>query len=94
PYGATPIDGMMEDARDYLWFNDFGPNGITPNKDPYVASSCRDQYIILLTDGAPNLDLRPSCEQPGGQCPFNKAADIADKLAQATGTGKKVTTYV
>jgi type IV pilus assembly protein PilY1 len=94
PYGATPIDGMMEDARDYLWFNDFGPNGTGANKDPYVASSCRDQYIILLTDGAPNLDLRPSCEQTGGQCPFNKAADIADKLAQATGSGKQVTTYV
>ena len=27
PYGATPIDGMLEDARDYFWYNPAGPNG-------------------------------------------------------------------
>ena len=56
PYGATPLDGMMDDARDYYWYTPTGP--IT---DPY---SCRDRYIIILTDGAPNLDLRPSCAAP------------------------------
>ena len=99
PYGATPIDGMMEDARDYLWYNDYGPNGsqIT-TRDPYVASGgCRPQYIILLTDGAPNLDLRPSCAAtgaPNGICPYpNRAAKVADLMAQATGS-QFVQTYV
>jgi len=92
PYGATPIEGMLEDARDYYWFNPEGPNGTTP--DPYVAVGCRDQYIILLTDGAPNLDLRPSCEGTGGQCPFNKAADIADKLSSDLALNKRVKTFV
>lgn len=92
PYGATPIEGMMEDARDYFLFNPQGPNGTTP--DPYVAVGCRDQYIILLTDGAPNLDLRPSCEGPGGRCPFNKAATIADSLSSSGAVNKKVNTYV
>jgi type IV pilus assembly protein PilY1 len=89
PYGATPIDGMLEDARDYLLYNPTGPSS-----DPYVTSGCREEYIILLTDGAPNLDLRPSCEgagPPAGQCPLNKAATIASALV--TGT-VPVRTYV
>lgn len=91
PYGATPIEGMLEDARDYLWFNPTGPNGTT--KDLYVDSGCREQFIILLTDGAPNLDLRPSCTGTGGKCPFNTAGKIAEDMANATG-GKKVQTFV
>lgn len=98
PYGATPIDGMMEDARDYLWHNEYGPLGTQPGyADPYVDSGCRDQNIILLTDGAPNLDMRPACEgagPPAGQCPYpNKAAQVADQLHTAIGN-RKVTTYV
>ncbi len=91
PYGATPIEGMLEDARDYLLFNPLGPKN-----DPYVNVGCRDQYIVLLTDGAPNLDLRPSCEGSGpplGQCPFKKSADIARDLALGV-SGKAVQTYV
>ena len=89
PYGATPIDGMMEDARDYLWFNPTGPFSTTPAvTDPYVGSSCREQFIILLTDGAPNLDLRPSCfPTAGGRCPYNKSAVVADALANGGGFG-------
>ncbi|MBS2011841.1 MAG: hypothetical protein JST00_03045 [Deltaproteobacteria bacterium] len=95
PYGATPIDGMMEDARDYLWYNDYGPNGSQVGyKDDYVQASCREQYIILLTDGAPNLNLRPSCEAAGGTCPYpTKAADIARAMQQAIG-GRHVKTFV
>ena len=99
PYGATPIDGMMEDARDYLWHNAYGPLGSTPGyQDPYVDASCRDQYIILLTDGAPNLDLRPSCTQsgsPAGICPYpNKAAQVADQLATSATLNQRVKTFV
>jgi type IV pilus assembly protein PilY1 len=94
PYGATPIDGMMEDARDYLWYNDYGPNGTQPgHADPYVRTGgCRDQYIVLLTDGAPNLDMRPACE--GGQCPYpDVASQVAAQLSSATGS-RRVRTFV
>lgn len=92
PYGATPIEGMLEDARDYLLWD---PNG--PLADPYVASGCREQFIVLLTDGAPNLDLRPSCEggsaPTAGACPYNKSTTIVDELARGV-RGKPVKTYV
>jgi type IV pilus assembly protein PilY1 len=94
PYGATPIDGMMEDARDYFWYNDYGPLGTkTGYADPYVDAGCRDQYILLLTDGAPNLNLRPQCD--GALCPYpNKAAQIADMMATATAAKQRIKTYV
>ncbi len=83
PYGATPIAGMLADARDYMLSDsskdplnnaiDFGPIN-----DP--AKECRRQSIVLLSDGQPNMDLRPYCEGMGAQCPYDKAEDIADKL--------------
>lgn len=98
PYGATPIDGMMEDARDYFWYNQYGPLGSTSGyRDNYVVNSCRDQYIVLLTDGAPNMDLRPACEgagPPAGICPYpNKAAAVANAMAMAAGN-QHVKTFV
>ena len=45
PYGATPIDGMLEDARDYFWYNPTGPLGAAPNADPYVNVGCRDNVV-------------------------------------------------
>ena len=37
PFGPTPIDGMMDDAKDYFWYNAIGPA-----YDPYVArAACR-----------------------------------------------------
>ena len=81
------IDGMMDDARDYYWYR---PDGV--RADNY---KCRDKFIILLTDGAPNLDLRPSCGAtgPGDFCPYpQKAAQVAQAMwADAT---RRVTTYV
>lgn len=81
PYGATPIAGMLDDARAYLTSDDttdplnasieFGPKS-----DP--AAACRSKSVILLSDGQPNMDLRPYCE-PGG-CPYEKAEDIAEDL--------------
>lgn len=100
PYGATPIDGMMEDARDYLWWNPTGPSStVATQRDDYVAAGCRDQYIILLTDGAPNLDLRPSCGtgagSGGGICPYPfDAAKIAEHLSTGFGGKPKVKTFV
>lgn len=55
PYGATPLAPMLADAQYYYWDD---PNG--PKADAY--GSCRGDFIILITDGFPNSDLRPSCE--------------------------------
>ena len=54
PYGATPLAGMLQGAEDYLWNDPTGPE----KSDPLVHCGMRPQYIIILTDGAPNLDLR------------------------------------
>ncbi len=66
PYGATPIAGMMHDAMDYLRVSNMGPNG----QDPLARSGCRHQSVVIMTDGAPNMDLRPACGGAGGNCPF------------------------
>src|SRR5690606_32973436 len=80
PYGATPIAGMLQDARDFLW-NDGSPDPLDasqsfgPKDDPYVQGGCRKSHIILLSDGEPNTDLRPHCEglgPPAGKCPYDK----------------------
>jgi type IV pilus assembly protein PilY1 len=88
PYGATPIDGMFDDARDYYWHRDNGPKD-----DKY---RCRNKYIVLLTDGAPNLDLRPSCGTGAGDvCPYpDTAAEIAYKMKNASVATDRVTTFV
>jgi len=103
PYGATPIAGMMRDVADFFLKDtnkdpdrypttlpssdvaaDFGPY-----QDPYgKCPNPRKQIIILLTDGQPNMDLRPYCssstETPPGVCPFNKPEEIAGYLYDPT----------
>jgi type IV pilus assembly protein PilY1 len=82
PYGATPLVGMLSDAKTLL-FSDtmvnpatnkqFGPSGA--NGDPYWQAGCRKTFIILLSDGAPNLDLMPVCNNlgsPNGVCPYGQ----------------------
>ena len=70
PYGATPMAGMFADAQYYLYTDPKGPQ----QTDAFVQGSCRSEYVILLTDGAPNLDLQPACSAagppPAGKCPF------------------------
>jgi type IV pilus assembly protein PilY1 len=105
PYGATPIAGMLT-AAEYYFQGD--PTG--PQSDPFVTpgagggSPCRREYIILITDGAPNLDLRTSCDATTGTdggttgtCPFNLPATTAGTLYQGgmpSSTQQFVTTYV
>lgn len=113
PYGATPIAGALDDARAYFWEDDsadpitpilkYAPNGAPGSPsggDPYAKGGCRDQYIILLTDGEPNLDMRKDCEgvtsNPSGRdglCPFDKPERIAYEMATET-VKPKVQTYV
>jgi type IV pilus assembly protein PilY1 len=82
PFGATPTAGLMADAEYYFWGDPTGPSG-NINPDPFVAGGCRSQYIIVLTDGAPNLDLRPTCQGKGGICPYQLPEDTASVLANA-----------
>jgi type IV pilus assembly protein PilY1 len=94
PYGATPIAGQLDDARKFLWSdvsNDplnagqqFGP----VNDPNWRADSCRKTILILLTDGEPNLDLRPFCEMsgtPNGKCPYDQPDAIVRALYEVTG---------
>lgn len=99
PYGSTPIAGLMSDVMYYYWGD---PDG--PSQDPLVQKKCRDQYVILLTDGAPNTDLRPYCtpegaSSPGGKCPYARpeetAADLLNGVSATAGmSGSKVYTFV
>lgn len=98
PYGATPIAGMLDDAREFLW-NDTSQDPLdntvdfSPRSDPFVNQGCRTQTIILLSDGEPNLDLRPSCEG-AGQCPYDDADTIAYDLANDAIEEKRIRTFV
>jgi type IV pilus assembly protein PilY1 len=112
PFGATPIDGLLNDARDFFRsdIDNDTANGTTcdttsgigcfgPAKDGYVAQGCRNNAIVLLTDGEPNLNLRPSCEGASagisGQCPYiDKAYEIAKDLYQPAGGKPPIPTYV
>jgi len=92
PYGATPIAGMLADARDFLRTDtspdpvdatqNFGPAG-----EPY--KDCRKTAILLLSDGQPNMDLRGHCS--GNDCPFPLPEDIAHDLLISA---QPVKTYV
>jgi type IV pilus assembly protein PilY1 len=82
PYGATPTAALMTDAAYYFWGDPQGPAGTTaPSPDLFATGGCRAQYIILLTDGGPNQDLRPSCQGSGGLCPFHLPEETAAILA-------------
>ncbi len=91
PYGATPISGLFDDARTFLTKDtDIDQNTTKPfgpKDDPYAVGGCRKQYIIFLTDGAngPDFDLRPSCNQVGGVCPYQPATTTAQALASQPG---------
>lgn len=97
PFGASPVAGALTDAMTFLWDDDADDpvNPLfkySPRNDRYVKGGCREQHIILLTDGEPNLDLRPSCTgtvNPGGtpanakdgQCPFKKPVEVIQGLS-------------
>ncbi|MCA8979911.1 MAG: hypothetical protein KDC14_07785, partial [Planctomycetes bacterium] len=84
PYGATPIAGMLSDLEYYIGNH---PD-VRSGGDPF--HSCRARYALLLTDGAPNLDMRGDpyfCEStvavvpgmPDG-CPYRRPDQIAARL--------------
>jgi type IV pilus assembly protein PilY1 len=113
PYGATPIAGMLHDASDFFSNDhsldpDRNPSSLSaadvasdfgPYRDPFLGCSVpRREIVILLTDGQPNMDLRPYCasstEVPAGICPFDKPEKIVADLDTATATHPQIPTYV
>lgn len=87
PYGGTPMAGMFLAAQNYLWNDPAGPNSAAVGVgDPFAKGGCRPEFIILLTDGAPNLDLQPSCsatptgDASAGICPFPLPQTTAQTL--------------
>jgi type IV pilus assembly protein PilY1 len=104
PYGATPIAGQVADAKAFLWSDtSTDPLDTTqkfgPSTDPnWLASNCRKTIMIILTDGEPNLDLRPYCDQEvvapatAGVCPYDKPEDTVKALQ--TAASLSVETYV
>ncbi len=100
PYGATPLAGMLQDAQYYLWTDPTGPE----QSDSLVHCGTRPQYIIVLTDGAPNLDMQPQCSaassgvdagpHTAGNCPFPLPETTAQNLYNGTANTHSVTTFV
>jgi type IV pilus assembly protein PilY1 len=95
PYGPTPIAGLLKDASDFLTLDDTKDplntaNDFGPYHDPYVTDSvvpggCRKRFVVLLSDGQPNMDLRPDCSDGASEpfCPFKKPETIALGLRSA-----------
>jgi type IV pilus assembly protein PilY1 len=105
PFGATPLAGMLSDAENFFFYDTTPDKASAANKafgphnDPYVLGGCRQQFTILLTDGVPNLDLRPGCKNnppggPDGTCPFSEPSAIAKRMATPGNPNKKVRTFV
>ncbi|KYF55019.1 hypothetical protein BE04_27595 [Sorangium cellulosum] len=101
PYGATPLAGMLSDARDYI-LNDaslWEGQPLGPRDDPYISGGCRKTSIVLVSDGEPNLDLRPTCAQgpgPGPEgtgCPYEEPHVIAHSLNTHVNPNRRVRTY-
>jgi len=98
PYGGTPMAGLFADAQYYFTNDPNGPNNPTSGKgDSLTKGGCRKQFIILLTDGAPNEDMRTTCgasNNPPTPCPYNTPDWTANALANPTGGQNPVYTYV
>ncbi|MBM4374140.1 MAG: hypothetical protein FJ095_03575 [Deltaproteobacteria bacterium] len=98
PYGATPIAGQLADAFVFLRQDKSkdpldNAQYFAPAADGYTTGGCRANYVILLSDGEPNLDLRPFCEEKGGSCPFKKPHEIAYDLAHPSDPKTAVKVY-
>src|SRR5690606_39885790 len=53
-----------------------GQGCLGPRYDGYVTGGCRPTYVILLTDGEPNLDLQPWCSQSSPDFPDRKSTRL------------------
>ncbi len=92
PYGGSPLGGMMLDAADYLWrTDDYGPWAAAKSStDDFVKAGCRKQYVVLVSDGASNQDLRPQCTGGGASnpnCAFPSPLETARTLYERISYG-------
>lgn len=98
PYGATPLAGMLEDARDFI-YNDVSIDPLSgkkmgPSGDDYFKGGCRKTFVILLSDGEPNLDLRKEgCATGTGLCPFEEPHVVAADMATSGDPKTRVSTF-
>lgn len=96
PHGRTSLGGAFQDAEDFFVHDDF-PDPKNPGEflgpagDPFFTGGCRPSYIILLSDGESEAELRPACTAVNG-CPFRTADVIAGELASLS--PMPVQTYV
>lgn len=90
PYGGTPIAGILDDAYHYWRTHRDVVEGAAGVGDPYFR--CRTRANILITDGLPNLDMRPACT--GGMCPYNTADQISMSMAMSGPGQPNARTYV
>ncbi|WP_437800876.1 hypothetical protein [Sorangium sp. So ce693] len=101
PYGATPLAGMLSDARDYILneASTWKSRPLGPRDDPFISGGCRKTSIVLISDGEPNLDLRPTCTQGAGPgpegtgCPYEEPQVIAHSLNTHVNPNRRVPTY-
>ncbi|MFW6050786.1 MAG: hypothetical protein ACODAU_06410, partial [Myxococcota bacterium] len=89
PFGGTPIAGMLDDVRHYFDDHpDVKPVTVDGGAgDPYA--SCRNRYVVLLTDGEPGADMRGApvhCDTDGFECPYDLPENIAADLCQYSGS--------
>ncbi|APR81865.1 Type IV fimbrial biogenesis protein PilY1 [Minicystis rosea] len=93
PYGATPLAGLLDDAEEFI-FKDttttpaggsFGPSG--PKGDLAWQQGCRKTFVILLSDGSGNLDLRSPGNRDcvGGMCQGSGTACTKNSDCAITG---------
>ncbi|WP_437908438.1 hypothetical protein WME95_11550 [Sorangium sp. So ce327] len=101
PYGATPLAGMLSDARDYILddASTWAGRPLGPRDDPFISGGCRKTSIVLISDGEPNLDLRPTCANGAGPgrdgtgCPYEEPQVIAHSLNTHVNPNRRVPTY-
>jgi type IV pilus assembly protein PilY1 len=98
PYGGTPLAGMMADAYTFLR-DDKSKDPLdsskywTPAGDGMVSGGCRKNFLVVLSDGEPNLDSRPICEEKDNKCPYKQPHEIAHDLYQSADPKLSVKTF-
>ncbi|MCC7535823.1 MAG: hypothetical protein IT379_06405 [Deltaproteobacteria bacterium] len=69
PFGPTPLAAQIDDALQYFSTHpDVRPGS---GGDGYY--ECRTRFVIILSDGRPNLDFRDdpiNCDQGTSRCPY------------------------
>ena len=85
PFGASPLSALVDDAQEFL-FNDqdkiaSSAYDFGAYSDQFWIGGCRQTFIILLTDGEPNLDMRgPPARASAAVAPTASAENVLYNL--------------